>query len=126
MKALTFVFLTIIILSALMLFHGTEPQPSGADVFTLRRDNFYEVRFASAGHPEPVPFTGSAIAKRQHFGFPCYALILDKSHAGNLYAKLDLVRFTANILFAALVSFFIIRLTIPLTSHTKDITIERS
>ena len=101
MKA-AFVLLTIIFLTALMLVRGIEPRPSGPELFTLRRDNFYEVRFARTGQPEPMPVTGSAIAKRQHFGFPCYALIVDESRAGNLYTKLDLVRFTANGFVAAL------------------------
>ena len=48
--------------------------------------------------------TGSAIAKRQHFGYPCYALIMDESRVGNFYAKLDLVRFAANALVAVCIA----------------------
>lgn len=105
----------------LMLVHGPEPLPSGPELFTLRRDSFYEVTFSRAGRSEPAPVTGAAIIRRQHFGFPCYALIVDESSVGNLYAKLDMVRFTANSLVAAVASLFLLSiLTLDSRERTKQ------
>ncbi|RYG71269.1 hypothetical protein EON80_05475 [bacterium] len=104
---LTFGFLTCAILAALMRVCGSEHRPSGPELFTLRRGSFYEVLFSTVNTPEPVQLSGYRIAGRKHYGYPCYAVIVDTSLVGNTYGKLDLLRLTGNTLVAAIASLFL-------------------
>jgi hypothetical protein len=91
------VILTTLVLCGLMSVNGSEGQIGNPPYLWSRYIS--EPRYIHVGNTDPA----RSVEKftRRHFGFPCWALIIDKSMcSASWYAKLDLGRFSVNVLVA--------------------------
>lgn len=100
---LRIVVLAIVVLFGLMAVNGSEGQVGNPPYLWARYIS--EPWYLHIGNTDPV----ANVEKfdRSHFGFPCRALIIDRSNTSkSWYAKLDLRRFCVNLLVAVGISVF--------------------
>jgi len=87
----------MVLAAILMCCSGPEGEGGGAEgYFTMQRHHPTEVLLSNL---PPSPSAWGAPLSRRHYGFPCWALIVD-ANAVNWFGNLDLIRLGINVVCA--------------------------